>query len=242
MMNSEDRMVWASRSDEQRRRHVGEFIAITPTMEQAMGVFRRCYRAWHEDQQASCSFVVGETGVGKTTAANEFLEEVRDEYLGNLKDDHNLLLADNADYPHTMSVTFEKPGHGLVRPVLKVFVGKKTTFKQLFADTLTAIGVRIPNGASLGEMKSVARQQITEQGKGSFTSVRSWCANTTGQVDHQNPCDEATMWTGCEWIGYFHGMGACLSALAHNQKSAEAAKRTIDQKVGQLGSLVDVLT
>jgi hypothetical protein len=70
--------------------------------------------------------------------------------------------------------------------------------------------------------------------KGSYTSVRSLCANTTGQVDHQNPCDEATMWTGCEWVGYFHGMGACLSALAQNQKSAAAAKRTTDQKVGQL--------
>ena len=31
-------------------------------------------------------------------------------------------------------------------------------------------------------------------------------------------------------------LGACLSALAHNQKSAEAAKRTTDQKVGQSGS------
>src|SRR4051794_10107480 len=59
--------------------------------------------------------------------------------------------------------------------------------------------------------------------KGSFTSGRSWCPNTTGQVDHKNPCDDATMWTGCEWIGYFHGMGACLSALAHNQKSGAAA-------------------
>lgn len=54
---------------------------------------------------------------------------------------------------------------------------------------------------------------------GTYTSVRSYCANTTGQVEHQNPCDEATMWTQCEWAGYFHGMGACLSALARNQKS-----------------------
>jgi hypothetical protein len=73
--------------------------------------------------------------------------------------------------------------------------------------------------------------------KGSFTSARSFCANTTGQVDHQNPCDEATMWTGCEWIGYFHGMGTCLSALAHNQKSAVAAKGTTDPKAGQITEL-----
>ncbi|WP_187144481.1 TniB family NTP-binding protein [Microvirga massiliensis] len=157
-------MAWASRSAEERRRHLGEFLAVTPTMEEAMGVLRRCYRAWHEGPQASCSFVVGETGVGKTTAADEFLEEVRGEYLGTLKDDHNLLLADAAEYPHTMSVTFERPGHGLVRPVLKVFVDKKATFKQLFAATLTAIGVRIPRGASLAEMTSIARHQIREQG------------------------------------------------------------------------------
>lgn len=155
---------WESRTAEERRRHVGEFIAITPTTEEAIAVLRRCYDRWHEEQQASCSFVVGETGVGKTTAANEFMEEVREEYLGTFTDDHNLLLADEAEYPHTMSVTFERPGHGLVRPVLKVFVGKKSTYKQLFADTLTAIGVKVPKGASLGEMKSIARRQVKEQG------------------------------------------------------------------------------
>lgn len=75
---------------------------------------------------------------------------------------------------------------------------------------------------------SKARQRDTKCKStytGSYTSVRSYCANTTGpsptgQVEHQNPCDEATMWTQCEWVGYFRGMGACLSALAHNQKSA----------------------
>lgn len=70
---------------------------------------------------------------------------------------------------------------------------------------------------------SKARQRDTKCKStyaGSYTSVRSYCANTTGQVEHQNPCDEATMWTQCEWAGYFHGMGTCLSALAHTQKSA----------------------
>jgi hypothetical protein len=69
--------------------------------------------------------------------------------------------------------------------------------------------------------------------KGSYTSIRSWCANTTGQVDHQNPCDEATMWTGCEWIGYFHGMGTCLSALAQNQHPAVSSVSPTDPKARQ---------
>jgi hypothetical protein len=66
--------------------------------------------------------------------------------------------------------------------------------------------------------------------KGSFTSVRSYCPNAMGQVNHQSPCDEVTMWVECEWIGYFHGMGACLSALAHSLKSAAAAASTAEPR------------
>lgn len=157
-------MKWKSRSVEERRRHIGEFVAITPTMTRAIGVLRRCYRAFHEEQQASCSFVVGETGVGKTTAANEFLEEIREEYRGTLMDGDSLKLADAEEYDRSMSVTFEKPGHGLVRPLVKIQVAKKTTYKRLFADTLSAIGVRTSSSTTLGEMMSIARQQIKEQG------------------------------------------------------------------------------
>lgn len=72
------------------------------------------------------------------------------------------------------------------------------------------------------EFVSKARQ-LDEKCKstytGSYTSVRGYCGNTMGQVEHQSPCDETTIYTQCEWIGYFHAMGACLSALARNQKS-----------------------
>lgn len=156
-------MEWKSRSAEERRNHIGSFIAVTPTMKRATDVLRRCYRAYHEEPQASCSFIVGETGVGKTTVANDFLEEIRGEYLGTIMDEQNLKLADDADYDHTMSVTFEKPGHGFVRPVVKIQVSKKTTYKQLFSDTLAAIGLTVRR-ATLGEMMSIARQQIKEQG------------------------------------------------------------------------------
>jgi hypothetical protein len=43
------------------------------------------------------------------------------------------------------------------------------------------------------------------------------------------------MWIQCEWIGYFHGMGACLSALAHHQQPAATSKA--GQKDGQKSKL-----
>ncbi|CAM5391653.1 hypothetical protein AFEL58S_01888 [Afipia felis] len=156
-------MKWSNRSIDERRRHVGGFVAVTSMMSQATDVLRRCYQGFHVGHQASCSFIVGKTGVGKSTAADDFLEEIREEYRGTLNDGHNLKLADRDDNAHTMSVIFEKPGHGLVRPVLKVEV-TKSTYRNLFSDTLTAIGVKVQTRATLGEMMSIARQQIREQG------------------------------------------------------------------------------
>lgn len=58
--------------------------------------------------------------------------------------------------------------------------------------------------------------------KGAYTTVQSLCGNTLGgPVTHQNPCDEATKYTQCEWIGFFRAMGACLSGVAKVQKRAK---------------------
>ncbi|MGP9811384.1 TniB family NTP-binding protein [Rhodopseudomonas sp. NSM] len=156
-------MTWSTRSVEERRKHIGSFVAVTPTMKRATDVFRRCYREYHESQQASCSFVVGETGVGKTTAANDFMEEIREEYRGTLKDGIDVHTIDPKTYPTNMSVTFQQPGRGLVRPILKIMVSKKTTYKQLFGETLAALGMPTKR-ATLAEMKSIVRRQIEGQG------------------------------------------------------------------------------
>jgi len=157
-------MKWKNRSQDERREHIDGFVAITPTMTRALNALRRCYGSHGRGQQATCSFIVGDTGVGKTTVANEFLEEVRAEHMGVLMNGQNLQVPDKDSYPHDMSVTLVKPGHGLVRPVLKIFVDKKTTYKQLFAKTLAAIGINVARAARFGDMQSIARQQITEQG------------------------------------------------------------------------------
>jgi hypothetical protein len=54
---------------------------------------------------------------------------------------------------------------------------------------------------------------------GKYTTIQSLCGNTLGgPVTHQNPCDEVTKYTQCEWIGFFRGMGACLTRVAELQK------------------------
>jgi hypothetical protein len=53
---------------------------------------------------------------------------------------------------------------------------------------------------------------------GQYTTIESICGNTIGSVTHENPCDQTTYYTQCEWIGFFHGMGACLSGVAGFQR------------------------
>lgn len=156
-------MKWKNRTADERRDHIDGFVAVTPTMTRALDVLKRCYRSHGGGHQASCSFLLGETGVGKTTVANEFLEEVRAEHMGVLMDGKNLQVQDQEAYPHDMSVTLERPNHGLIRPVLKIGVAKKTTYKQLFAQTLMAIGVNVAKATRFTEMMSIMRQQVKEQ-------------------------------------------------------------------------------
>jgi len=70
--------------------------------------------------------------------------------------------------------------------------------------------------------------------KGAPATVHGFCPNTDGEVEFQSPCDEVTLWTKCEWIGYFHGVGACPKALVHNQntaaKNASEAQLTLDEE------------
>jgi hypothetical protein len=58
--------------------------------------------------------------------------------------------------------------------------------------------------------------------KGKYEAIQGLCPNTTGgPVTYQNPCDEATKWTQCEWIGFLRGMQACLNSLSTAQKRSK---------------------
>ncbi len=156
-------MSWKDKSTHDRLAHIGTFVAQTTNLLNAKAVLRRLYRNFRLHPQAGCAFVVGPTGAGKSTVANDFLEDIREEYRGMLKNGDDLTIASNRDYAHTMSVTFERPGHGLVRPVLKVEV-QASTRRALFMDVLLAIGIKVSSRASYGQMMSIARHQINEQG------------------------------------------------------------------------------
>jgi hypothetical protein len=72
--------------------------------------------------------------------------------------------------------------------------------------------------------------------KGEFRTVRSHCVSTVGgPVTHQHPCDEATLWTKCLWIGFQRGMRACLGRLAQSRQrqpsrpNADDPVYTLDQ-------------
>ncbi|MGM4892017.1 ATP-binding protein [Tardiphaga sp. 839_C3_N1_4] len=155
-------MTWNEKSTHDRLTHIGRFVAQTSNLLDAKAVLQRLYRNFRVSQQAGCAFIVGRTGAGKSTVANDFLEDIREEYRGTLKNGDDLKIADNQDYSHTMSVTFEKPGHGLVRPVLKVEV-QASTRRDLFRDVLLAIGIRVGSRTTFGQMMAIARHQINEQ-------------------------------------------------------------------------------
>lgn len=156
-------MSWLTKSTEERQRHIGGFIAMTRTLEDATRVLRKRYMSWHTAPQGNCAFIVGITNTGKTTAIDEFMAEIRDGIAAQFKDGNDLVLADEEAYPPTMSVAFERPGQGVVRPVIKVFVGKRVTFNNLLWDTLLALGIKAPKNATYSQMMTMIRTQIREQ-------------------------------------------------------------------------------
>jgi hypothetical protein len=157
-------MKWKDRTDEEREQVVGSVVIHTPAVSEGLDVLRRLYKRHRKTPEGTCSFITGDTRVGKTTILNEFLEEVCESFGGELRGAEDSALAADEGYTGTMSVVEEVKGHGLTRPILKFGVDKKATYKSMLLATIAALGVPPPRrSADTKELTSIILAQARGQ-------------------------------------------------------------------------------
>ena len=155
-------MSWAQKTREERLEHIGRFIAITPTLSHAMGAVQSTYSAWRTTPEGTCLFLVGEPRVGKTTAVDEFIGELHEQFSEEYGCKGGYVVASLDAFTASMAITIETPT-GFERPVVKVLVGSRPTFNGLLADVLLCLGLAVPKSATFGERLQILKIQLIGQ-------------------------------------------------------------------------------
>ncbi|KRQ14673.1 DEAD/DEAH box helicase family protein [Bradyrhizobium manausense] len=107
------------------------------------------------------AFVVGETGVGKTTGVrlltDRIYEELRAEDPSGKWSRPEIAGTDLRPILH-------ETANGFKRPIAVVLVGKNTTFSSFLGDTADAIQVNLPVGYKFGEAQLRVNKAVKKQG------------------------------------------------------------------------------
>lgn len=143
-------------SRNERLKSIGKLLVLTTPFSEATEILRRTYLNWGTRQEGTCAFVVGESGAGKTTVADDFLAQTADE-LGT-----EYIAEASADATGRWGLIKETES-GFIRPVLKVFVGPRILFRGLFFDLLLALGVRANRNANFAELMSLVMRHLKAQ-------------------------------------------------------------------------------
>jgi ABC-type oligopeptide transport system ATPase subunit len=149
--------LFSQMSDIERLAHLGGFQADTPQFVDAKQALLRLYRGWQTTKDAHILTLSGESGVGKTTVADDVIQDLESEWQGLVTDGNNEVCEPTLPIPPTAGITKEG-AVGLIRPVVKVFVEPKARARGLLRDTLHALGVRSTIHDTYGEL--IERLQI----------------------------------------------------------------------------------
>lgn len=149
-------MMKSELSRQERLKSIGDLLVATTPFNEATEILSRTYANWGTRQEGSCAFVVGESGAGKTTVAEDFLyqaaKDLGTEYIAEA----------SADATGRWGLIKETES-GFIRPVLKVFVGPRIMFRGLFFDLLLALGVRANRNANFAELMSLVMRHLKAQ-------------------------------------------------------------------------------
>lgn len=143
-------------SREERLKSIGGLLVATTPFNEATEILSRTYANWGTRHEGTCAFVVGESGAGKTTVADDFLYETA-RALGT-----EYIAEASADATGRWGLIKETEA-GFIRPVLKVFVGPRIMFRALFFDLLLALGVRANRNANFAELMSLVMRHLKAQ-------------------------------------------------------------------------------
>ena len=149
--SSKKTRLFSQMSDTERLAHLGGFQADTPQFLKAKQAILRLYRGWQTTKDAHILTLSGKSGVGKTTVADDVIQELENEWQGMVTDSNNKLCEPTLPIPATAGITKESPT-GLIRPVVKVFIEPKARARGVLRDTLHALGVRSSIHDTYGEL------------------------------------------------------------------------------------------
>jgi hypothetical protein len=149
-------------SDTERLTHLGNFQADTGQFIEAREAMLRLYRGWRTTRDAHLLIISGDSAVGKTTVADDVIQELKDEWDGIASDKGNDVCEPFGPLPPTLGITKEGPD-GMIRPVLKVFTEPKARARGLLRDTLHALGVRTNVHDTFGELMDRLQTHVVGQ-------------------------------------------------------------------------------
>lgn len=150
-------MSWNDTPSSERVAHIGKTIVDTPTHDRTISVFQKTYDRYLSRSEGTCSFVLGETRAGKTTACEEWMIRLAADVGGEV------VSGDSVQSGVITSVVVHRDG-GIERPVLKVQVDSNPTYKSLFADVVaTVLGTRPPRSMTFQQLLGLLSHQLAAQ-------------------------------------------------------------------------------
>ena len=107
------------------------------------------------------AFIVGETGVGKTTGVRLFTDRIYEDLRA--EDPSGTWSRPEIAGTDLRPIVHETE-KGIKRPIAVVYVGKNTTFNSFLGDTADAIQVNLPAGFKFGEAQIRVNKAVKRQG------------------------------------------------------------------------------
>ncbi|GJE81016.1 ATP-binding protein [Methylorubrum thiocyanatum] len=138
----------------ERLREIGSFHSDTPAFLEAKGIIANLHADWQTSAEGSCVFIVGDNGAGKSTVADDFLEDIAGKTGGTACRGNVEVLPSGEKMPPSWGVRV-RTSQGFERPVIKIEIGPKPRFNALMADYLLQLGIRPRANATYGELTTL---------------------------------------------------------------------------------------
>jgi hypothetical protein len=154
---------WNDRPKRDRIAHVGTAVVETPSHRSTVRAFWSSYERHKTRPEGTCTFVLGETRAGKSTACDAFMHRLAED-LGGCVSPENAIEGSES---MSSAVTSVRIVHAtrIERPVIMVQVDAMPTYNALFADVASAIvGTRLPSSWGRTKIVDTLTKQLVIQG------------------------------------------------------------------------------
>lgn len=158
-------MQFARMSHQERLDWMKKHTIETPDVKKVITYCRRLYRQAGTKREGNVGFVMGDTGVGKSTAVAAFVDQIADE-IRRERPEAELMRPEVEDTyirPIWEVVQSEGDEYRIERPVVVVVVPPRPQFNPLLGDVAAALGKPLTKGFKFGEALRTIKKEIRLQ-------------------------------------------------------------------------------